>query len=290
MPILFTCPHCGTKTQVADQYAGQTGPCSACGNVVTIPRPGGAGGAATGAAVGVSAVVIVVVLLMGLCIVVPVLLALLLPAVQAAREAARRMSCGNNLKQIGLALQNYHDLHNCYPPAYFADKDGQPMHSWRVIILRELGEPALYDQYKFDEPWDSPNNRRVAEQMPKVYQCPSDADRSNTDYMVIVGQETPFDGAKSTNMNDMTDGTSNTILVIEVKNSSTRWTEPKDLDFKRISFALNGPAPGDPGSRHPGGCQVLLADLTVKFVSKSIDPQVLRALATNAGGEMNSDF
>ena len=295
MPILFTCPQCGTKTQVADQYAGQSGPCATCGKMVTIPYPAGSGasGAAAGAAaagVGISVVAIIAVVgIVGICI-VGILVALLLPAVQAAREAARRMSCGNNLKQIGLAFQNYHDVHGCYPPAYFADKDGKPMHSWRVIILPELGEKALYDQYKFDEPWDSPNNLRVAEQMPRVYQCPSDSDRKNTDYMVIVGKETPFDGAKSSSMHDMTDGTSNTILVIEVKTASTGWTEPKDLDFSRLSFLVNGPAPGEPGSRHPGGCQMVLADGSIRFLSKSINPQTLRRLAEKADGNVVGDY
>src|SRR6476469_182788 len=85
--------------------------------------------------------------------IIGVLVALLLPAVQAAREAARRMQCSNHLKQIGLALQNYHDTFGSLPPAYLADSQGKPIHSWRVLILPFLENTTLYDRYSFDEPW-----------------------------------------------------------------------------------------------------------------------------------------
>ena len=101
-----------------------------------------------------------------------ILVALLLPAVQAAREAARRMQCTNNLKQIALAMHNYHDVHGSFPAAYIADENGRPMHSWRVALLPYLERSDLYNQYNFNEPWDSPGNLKVAEQLPQTYRCP----------------------------------------------------------------------------------------------------------------------
>src|SRR5262245_40148113 len=142
MPILFSCPHCGTKSQVTDQYAGQSGPCAACGKPVTIPYAGGARSSG-GAGAGVAIVAVLAVLLVGALCIIPILIALLLPAVQAAREAARRTACANNLKQIGLAFQNYADAHGQFPPAYLADKDGKPMHSWRVLILPFMEQQNL---------------------------------------------------------------------------------------------------------------------------------------------------
>src|SRR5436190_7601184 len=82
------------------------------------------------------------------------LVALLLPAMRfGTREAARRMQCSNHLKQIGLALQNYHDEYKSLPPAYIADTEGKPMHSWRVLILPFMEQKPLYDKYDFNEPW-----------------------------------------------------------------------------------------------------------------------------------------
>src|SRR5579872_1042254 len=76
-----------------------------------------------------------------------------LPAIQAAREAARRAQCANNLKMIGLALAQYESQYGRFPPAYIADADGKPMHSWRVLILPYLDEESLYSEYDFSEPW-----------------------------------------------------------------------------------------------------------------------------------------
>jgi hypothetical protein len=291
MPIQFTCPHCGTKSQVAEQYAGQSGPCAACGKPVTIPYAGGGGGgAAAGAAAGVGVGVMIVgvlaaVAVVGVCI-IGILVALLLPAVQASREAARRMSCANNLKQIALAFQNYHDVHQCFPPAYIPDKDGKPMHSWRVLILPYVEASNLHSKYNFDEPWDSPNNLRLADQMPQFFRCPSDPAMSNTtDYMVIVGKETVFDGGKAARMSDIRDGTSNTILVIEVKGAGVKWTEPKDIDFASSAFVTSGGPPGDMGSNHPGGAQAALCDGSVRFLGKQTPPGTIRAMATKSGNE-----
>ena len=93
---------------------------------------------------------------------------------EAAREAARRSQCANNLKQIALAMHNYHDVFKSFPPAVITDKNGRPMHSWRVAILPFIEQAALYKNYKFDEPWDGPNNRNLDNIAIPVFRCPSD--------------------------------------------------------------------------------------------------------------------
>src|SRR6516165_2689000 len=87
---------------------------------------------------------------------------------------AKRGQCKNNLMNIGLALHNYHDQFGSFPPACVADENGRPMHSWRVLILPFLDQTPLYNQYRFDEPWDGPNNKKLADTILAVYNCPSD--------------------------------------------------------------------------------------------------------------------
>src|SRR5688572_17568592 len=87
------------------------------------------------------------------------LAALLLPARRSATEAARRMSCANNLRQIGIALHNYQDEFGCLPPAYTVDAAGKPLHSWRTLILPFAEQKALYDKIDLSKPWNDPANR-----------------------------------------------------------------------------------------------------------------------------------
>ena len=233
-------------------------------------------------------------LAVGLFLVVPILIALLLPAVQAAREAARRNVCNNNLKQIGLALQNYADINNALPPAYVADENGRPMHSWRVLILPYMEQKALYDRYNFDEPWDGPNNSQLADLMPSTYRCPSDSGASPpstlTSYAAITGQGTLFDGDTPSSFAMIQDGTSNTIAVAEASQAGIHWMEPRDLDIAQMTFQING-SPTDIHSEHPGVAMAVFADGHTTTLSTSVSAEMLRAFFSKNGGEpINANF
>src|SRR5260221_9789347 len=76
-----------------------------------------------------------------------------LPMERGVRPAARRSQCKNNLKQIGLALHNYHGVWGSFPPPYIPDEQGRPKHSWRTLILPMFDQAPLYNKYRFDEPW-----------------------------------------------------------------------------------------------------------------------------------------
>lgn len=221
-----------------------------------------------------------------------VLLALLLPAVQAAREAARRAQCANNLKQIGLALHNYHDVYGTFPPAYIPDENGQPKHSWRVLILPFLERQDLYQMYNFDEPWNSPNNAQLADRMPEVFRCPSDPISVNSPaYLAISGAETVFNNGEGSVISDINDGLSNTIMVAEVAGANINWLEPRDLDVTTMSRAINASQDGDAiSSYHPGGAQVLFADGSVRFLSDTMDAASVDALLLRSDGKLATDF
>src|SRR3954465_14889144 len=125
-----------------------------------------------------------------------------------SREAARRSVCVNNLKQIGLALRGYHDAYGCFPPAYLADEAGRPMPSWRVLILPWLEQKDIYDLYRFDEPWDGPNNRKLHDMRVSAYACPANFRTGRmTSYVAVLGPEAAWRGAGTTRLADIQDGT-----------------------------------------------------------------------------------
>ncbi len=266
MPIQLTCPRCGSGVTAADQHAGQSVLCVNCGAVVAVPGPHGQPAYAEAVPAGepprkMSTGLIVAIVVISCCLPVfcctgAVGVALFLPAVQAAREAARRIQCSNNMKQIGLALHTYHTIHRSFPPAYLPDEDGRPMHSWRVLILPYLEQERLYDQYRFDEPWNSPHNSSLAVLMPSVFRCPSDplADETTTSYAMVVGPEAFSPGPEGRRMRDFDKGLSRTPAVVEMAGAGIHWMEPRDWDAT---------GPDQPGSYHPGVVNVLYADGSV---------------------------
>jgi prepilin-type processing-associated H-X9-DG protein len=282
MPISFTCPHCGLQTNVADEYAGKSGPCVRCGNTITVPGGSGVGVPLPPAGSGLPTLVIVlVVALVTMITFGGILVALFLPAVGAAREAARRSQCTNNLKQIALAMHNYHDAYKCFPPAVITDRNGRPMRSWRVALLPFLEQSALYKAYKSDEPWDGPNNRALGNIAIPTYRCPSDPSLvpTETNYVMIVGKGA-FGGLpnEATRMSDIRDGASNTIMIVEVTGSGIPWMEPRDLSVEEIQHQINDGSGKWISSKHPGGVNVALCDGSVRFLAETIDRKILQSL------------
>lgn len=215
-----------------------------------------------------------------------VMAGLLLPAVSSAREAARRAQSSNNVKQILLAMHNYHDSMNAFPPAYSADKEGKPLLSWRVHILPYIEEKELYDQFRLDEPWDSEHNKKLIEKMPAIYRSPnSAAEAGKTNYLTIRGKNTVFSGAKGGKMRDIVDGTSNTIVLIESPDAAAvPWTKPDDFEFDP-----ENPAKGLFGMR-PGAVIAGFGDGSVRTIPESIDPEILKALFEQNDGKAVNSF
>lgn len=226
-------------------------------------------------------------LLVVLCILAG-LVAFLLPSVRRAREPARRTQCRNNLKQIGLALHNYHDAFGAFPPAYTIDADGKPLHSWRTLILPYIDQQPLYNQIDLSKPWDDPINAEVFQKANVYgYACPSHTEaKEKTTYVAIVTPNSILKPGSSCAIRDITDGTSNTILVMEVDSDhALPWMMPQDADESWLRSI------GETKKHsHAGGVHALFADGAVRFVSQNISLPTLQGLITVDGGEKVGDF
>lgn len=206
-------------------------------------------------------------------------------AVGKVREAAARAQSQNNLKQIAIALHSYHDVHGSLPPAAVVDKKGKPVLSWRVLILPYIEQNDLYQKFKLDEPWDSPNNIKLLDQMPKTYalSTPTKAKANETHYRVFVGNGAAWDYLKGSKLQEFLDGTSNTILVVTAADA-VPWTKPDELEFdpeKDMKKLL--------GFVESSVCSAAFGDGSVRALSKSIAGKTLNALITRGGGEVIGD-
>jgi prepilin-type N-terminal cleavage/methylation domain-containing protein/prepilin-type processing-associated H-X9-DG protein len=269
--------------------------------------------------------------------IIAILIGLLLPAVQKIREAAARMKCQNNLKQIGLALHNYHSSYGVFPPGNDSTVPGElglctdtTTHSnenarapWTVIILPFLEETARFTLFNLNTSFNGlyTDNDRTTESanyaqqiLPNShYQCPSDPrsgpSSSINDYWGVMGggATAPCTCTNSilypsfnngilyhhstVRLTDITDGTSSTLMVGEniyfagIPQSplwASNWASgPRTQGVARASFPLNMTGTTHPinaggiygysfGSYHQGGCNFVLADGSVTFVSQNI--------------------
>src|SRR4029077_885 len=191
--------------------------------------------------------------------------------------------CVNNLKQIALAMHNFHDATGAFPTPAITGKDGKPLLSWRVAILPYIEQAALYNRFKLDEPWDSLHNKAILQEMPPTYLCPSrtKAEPYTTSYRVFMGPGALFEKDKGTSIAAITDGTSNTLMVVESK-EAVPWTKPDELSFDpKAKPSLFGA-----GSPHPGGFNAAFADGSVRFITNAVSLNVFRAFITRAGSEV----
>jgi prepilin-type N-terminal cleavage/methylation domain-containing protein/prepilin-type processing-associated H-X9-DG protein len=283
--------------------------------------------------------------------IIAILIGLLLPAVQKVREAAARAQCTNNLKQLGLAFHNYHGTHEQFPPGYIslaAEVDGEglgPGWGWAAHLLPYVEQDNLYRQINLATDITDPMHAQVRVTPLKVFLCPSDsppgpafdvvgegggviAQAAFGNYVAMGGtfEVTGFPDSNNgcfirnrrTRVSAITDGTSNTIFVIEResrRSPMTTWVGavtgsinpplnpafeeegPPTLVLTNTGEAADGRVPNNPlghvedaSSRHPAGVNALLGDGSVRMIQNSINPIVWEALGTRAGGEVVGDY
>lgn len=253
MPITFYCPHCTGKATGEVKLAGMVRCCQHCGKAIQLPLTSGMAtkpvnwpppnwGARVALAMAIAA---------------PWVFSLAMS--QPSNESVRRLQCLNNLKQIGLAMHNYHSEHAFLPPAYTIDAHGKPLHSWRTLLLPYLEQRALYDKIRLDEPWDSPYNQQFHSLVIYSYKCPNSTDGdTNAHAAVPVGDDAPFppDGGQRS-LDDIED-VPETLLVYEIGKAG-HWMKPLEADANMLL---------PPANEHGESLHVAFGDGSVHSVPK----------------------
>ena len=277
--------------------------------------------------------------------IIAVLIGLLLPAVQAAREAARRAQCSNNLKQIGLAMHNYHSTHDTFPPGYVtaisagaANPEIGPGWAWGAMVLNNLEQVPLYNTINFNLQITDPSSMTARTAILSTFLCPSNvgsgpvivrnsmgtvlnSDLAAGQYVASAGQLEPGEFPDSNNgvfyrnsrngMRDITDGSSMTLMVGERSRNiadatwvgvvptaqlctNPRWIVQECGPASTMVVSHTGTAAtgaiyvpnskssmvDDYWSLHPGGCNFLFCDGSVRFIKESVNPSIFSFLST----------
>lgn len=223
--------------------------------------------------------------------VLAVLAILFLPtAVVSSRQASLRTQCVNNLKQIGLAMQNFHDVKKRFPSPMGEDASKPPI-SWRVSVLPYIEQQELYDAYDQNETWNSEENDLISKTAQPNLICPSNLrpersarGRYFTDYSIPTGDGTFFGNNESRRMSDATAGTSNTFMAVEACGQDIIWSQPKDISLNELPLGINlpgmkrGQSHGMFSSFHIKGFNAVLLDGSASFYNEEMDEEVLREM------------
>jgi hypothetical protein len=205
-----------------------------------------------------------------------------------ARDGAR---CSANLVAIGNAMHQYEAKYGHFPPAHVPDATGKPARSWRVLLLEFL-DPALFNEYDFDEPWDGPHNLQLASKMSRVYGCPGHRDPAKTwvsSYAVIVGRESAFPEIRLVKVADITDWALSIppIMIAEAASLDILWTEPRDLRVDQFEPGSECGGIGGTGisGEHPNGAALLCFNGQIRRVKPTLRLNLLSEMITIAGSE-----
>lgn len=255
--------------------------------------------------------------------IIAILIALLLPAVQQAREAARRTECKNNLKQLGLAIHNYHDSFNTVPPGWIGSGVSAPNNfGWSIFLLPQIEQNNLYNSLNFNTAFGTTDTNLSA--ILPAFRCASDTgsasysglSRSNYAGVIVYSAGNvsssaathgggSFGNVSKHNFRDYRDGMSQTIMLGErmstgLINGLQRGTEAIVAGLLAGSevVLVASPTLGTPNSntygafssRHAGGGQFLLGDGSVRLISENINATTFNSICTTAGGETANDF
>lgn len=157
-----------------------------------------------------------------------VLVSFFMPATRVVRPAAMQTACRNQLKQIGLALAAYKDDYGRLPPTCTVNAEGQPLHSWRTLLLPYLDHRETYYRLDLSKPWDDPVNTVLFKHTHgSVYRCPANhGGNDNTTYLAIRTPDNRFNNADESTTEI---GPAESLIVVEVDlRQAVPWMSPRD--------------------------------------------------------------
>ena len=183
---------------------------------------------------------------------------------------------------LALALRQYEHDYNSLPPAYTTDASGQPLHSWRALILPYIEQKPLYDSIDFTKPWNDPANSTALNITINTFHCPeSNAPRNTTTYFAIVGPNNGLLPNQPGPLSDITDSRNKTLMLIEAgEESAIPWMAPTDAD-EHLVLSL-GPKTK---FHHEGGMQAAYVDGSVRFLKADTPARVRQALMSISGND-----
>lgn len=201
--------------------------------------------------------------------------------------ATDRSESKKHLKLVGLAMLNYHETYKVLPPGRTETRSGHPYHSWQTSILPFLYRGEIYYKINFDKPWDDPENYKVFQQQVPEYLNPFIREKVAPDGTALshyVGNSLVLQKNQSLPFESITDGRDSTILAVGRGNDFHNWGDPTSLADPQ---KLIGPKRV---SAFPDGTHALMSSGAVRFLSRDIDPAILKALSTPNENDSTGDF
>jgi hypothetical protein len=221
------------------------------------------------------------------------------------RESAARLSATNQLRQIGLALHQFNETYGRLPPAVLYDEKGRPLHSWRLLLLPLLGDKTLYQEFRLDEPWDSPQNSALIARMPRFYEpraekagnmpgltfcqvCDGPGAAFDSDpgaglcpYTVSGIKAAVFEGAHVTKLPTGFLESESAFVLLAEAGEAVPWTQPTDIHYKpgQPLPAVGGNFDWSPTflrSQRQPGTTVVFADMRAEFLGRDTDEDTIR--------------